>query len=73
MTPTKFLIYGYIQLNQPICDKCISNGLDKLHNQNANGHCRELRDLGYISRIKGHCESCNSNKILNRIIKEYKK
>ena len=69
MTPTQLIVYKNILNNQPICDKCISNGLGYGHNQNANGHCRDLRDLEYISRINGHCERCNSTKLLNRIVK----
>ena len=66
MTPLQQLIYYYILKNQPICDKCISNGLGYAHNQNANTPCRQLEALEHISRIKGHCDRCNSNKTLNR-------
>ncbi len=68
MTPLQQLIYDYILKNQPVCDKCISTGLGYTHNQNANTPCRKLRDLGFISRINGHCERCNSSKILNRTL-----
>lgn len=68
MTPLQQLIFNYILKNQPICDKCISKGLGYAHNQNANTPCRQLRDLNLISRIKGHCERCNRNILLNRIL-----
>lgn len=67
MTPLQQLIFDYILLNQPICDKCISIGLGYAHNQNANTPCRDLRNLGSILRIIGYCERCNRNVILNSI------
>ena len=68
MTHLQQLIYNYILKYQPICDKCIANGLGYLHNQNANTPCRRLEFLKLISRIKGHCERCNSNRILNKTL-----
>lgn len=69
MTQLQKSIYDYILNNQPICDKCIASGLGYTHNQNANQPCRKLNKLNYISRTKGHCDRCNSIKLLNRIIK----
>ena len=68
MTPLQELIFNYILNNQSICDKCISIGLGYSHNQNANTPSRQLAELELISRINGHCESCNRNVILNRVI-----
>lgn len=67
MTPLQQLIFAYILLNQPICDKCISIGLGYVHNQNANTPCCKLAELKLILRINGHCERCNRNVILNSI------
>lgn len=68
MTPLQKLIYDYILKHQPICDKCISNGLNYKHNQNANMPCRKLRDMGKTIRTdKQICPLCNVRKYLNYI------
>jgi hypothetical protein len=54
--------------HEPICDLCISNAFGYNYNQYANTICRQLEVLTHISRIKGKCETCNRNVLLNRTI-----
>jgi len=69
MTPLQKLIYGYITINKPVCDHCITQHLNKNQSQNVNNNCRDLVFKSKIKRSsnKETCNRCTKKYILNYI------
>lgn len=51
-----------------LCDDCLSDQSGVQPRQSVNIICRQMKDEGFVSRIRGRCPSCGSVKIVNRLL-----
>lgn len=61
-------VLEYVRTNKPQCDDCIAERLSYSQRQSVNMIARAHAADGQITRCKGICALCKSNKIVNEAV-----